>query len=674
MRSFKAIVSLSLVVAFSVTATFGQATHYDVAGMDTKTSACADFYQYANGGWLAANPIPGAYSAWGVANILNEKNRDVVHDILEAAAKNTAAKKGSNEQKVGDYYASCMDEAKVEADGLKPIQAELDLIDKVTDQKSLQAEITHLHSYGYNALFGSGSNRDFKNASETIIGIFQGGLSLPTRDYYLKTDDRSKSIRDEYVKHVAKMFELMGDDSAKAASEAQAVMTLETKLAGGSKAPVELRDPEKLYHRMPMTAVKDAAPAFDWMSYFQTVAHSKADVNVATPDFFTVMNTELTATSIDDWKTYLRWNIINRAASGLSAKFVDEDFHFKGTVMAGAKENLPRWKRCVAATDGAMGEALGAVYVQKAFPPAAKERALNMVRNLEAALKSDITTLSWMSDATRKQAIVKLDAFLNKIGYPDKWRDYSALNVDRSSYQTNRLRVGKFNEDRDWAKVGKPVDRMEWGMTPPTVNAYYNPQNNEIVFPAGILQPPYFDPNADDALNYGSMGSVIGHEMTHGFDDQGSKYDPSGNLANWWSEADLKAFKERAGCIVNQFNNFEVEKGLNENGSLVQGESIADLGGLVVAYAAFQKAMEGKPRTNIDGFTPEQRFFLGYARGWATNMRPELARVLVLQDPHPLSKFRVNGPLSNMPQFAAAFQCKDGDAMVRPEKDRCVIW
>ena len=297
-----------------------------------------------------------------------------------------------------------------------------------------------------------------------------------------------------------------------------------------------------------------------------------------------------------------------------------------------------------------------------------------MVRNLEAALKSDISTLSWMSDATRKQAIVKLDAFLNKIGYPDKWRDYSALTVDRGSYQTNRFRVSKFNEDRDWAKVGKPVDRMEWVMTPPTVNAYYNPQNNEIVFPAGILQPPYFDPSADDALNYGGMGSVIGHEMTHGFDDQGAKYDPSGNLANWWSEADLKAFKEKAGCIVSQFNSFEVDKGLNENGSLVQGESIADLGGLVVAYAAFQKAMEGKPRVNIDGFTPEQRFFLGFARGWATNIRPELARLIVLQDPHPLSKFRVNGPLSNMPQFAAAFQCKDGDPMMRPEKDRCVIW
>jgi len=674
MKLLKVFVSLSLVVAFSVTAIMGQSAHFDVAGMDTNASACGDFYQYANGGWLKTNPIPAAYPAWGVANVLNEKNRDALHEILEAAAKNTAAKKGSNEQKVGDYYASCMDEAKVEADGLKPIQAELDLVNKVSDQKSLQAEIAHLHSMGYNALFGSGSNRDFKKASETIIGIFQGGLSLPTRDYYVKDDPRSKTIRDEFVKHVAKMFELMGDDAGKAASEAQAVMTVETKLASGSKLPVELRDPEKLYHRMPMTAVKDVAPGFDWVSYFQTVAHSKADVNVATPDFFKVMNTELTATSLDDWKTYLRWNIINRSASGLSSKFVDEDFHFKGTVLQGATENLPRWKRCVSATDSALGEALGAVYVQKAFPPAAKERALNMVHNLEAALKSDITVLSWMSEATRKQAIVKLDAFLNKIGYPDKWRDYSALNIDRSSYQTNRFRVSKFNEERDWAKVGQPVDRMEWGMTPPTVNAYYNPQNNEIVFPAGILQPPYFDPNADDALNYGGMGSVIGHEMTHGFDDQGARYDPAGNLANWWSEADLKAFKDRAACIVNQFNGFEVDKGLNENGSLVQGESIADLGGLVVAYAAFQKAMEGKPRVNIDGFTPEQRFFLGYARGWATNVRPELARLLVMQDPHPLSKFRVNGPLSNMPQFAAAFQCKDGDPMARPEKDRCVIW
>jgi predicted metalloendopeptidase len=454
-------------------------------------------------------------------------------------------------------------------------------------------------------------------------------------------------------------------------------MALETKLAEASKPPVELRDTEKLYHRMPMTSVKDLAPTFDWVAYFQKVGGltPKTDVNVATPDFFKAMDTQLTATSIPDWQTYLRWNLINRAASGLSAKFVDEDFHFKGTVLSGTKENLPRWKRCAAATDGAMGEALGEVYVQKAFPPAAKARALAMVKNLEAALKTDITTLSWMSETTRKQAIVKLDAFLNKIGYPDKWRDYSALTIDRDSYQQNRFRVGAFNERRDWNKIGKPVDRMEWGMSPPTVNAYYNPQINEIVFPAGILQPPYFDAEADDALNYGAMGSVIGHEMTHGFDDQGAKFDPTGNLANWWGDSDLAAFKTKAQCVIDQFNSFEVQPGLHMNGKLVVGESIADLGGLVVAYAAFQKSMEGKPRpANIDGFTPEQRFFLAFARGWATSARPQFEQLLVNQDPHPLARFRVLGPLSNMPQFAAAFQCKEGDRMVRPEKDRCVIW
>ena len=673
MRGFKGMVSLLLAVAFSATAIFGQSSHFDVSGMDTSASACADFYQYANGGWLKGNPIPAAYAAWGVANVLSEKNRDVLHEILEAAAKNTTAKKGSNEQKVGDYYASCMDEAKIEADGIKPIQAELDLVSKVNDQKSLQAEIAHLHTFGYKALFGSGSTRDFKNAAEVTVRITQGGLGLPTRDYYFKDDARSKTIRDEYVKHIAKMFEIMGDDSA--ASEAVGVMRLETKMAAGSLPPAELRDAEKLYHRMHQADIKSLAPTFDWINYFRSVGHTTADVNVATPEFFKVMDKELTETPITDWQSYLRWNIINRAASGLSAKFVDEDFHFNGTILSGTKQNLPRWKRCVAATDGALGEALGAVYVQKAFPPAAKERALQMVRNLEATLKSDITTLSWMSEATRKQAIVKLDAFMNKIGYPDKWRDYSSLTIDRSSYQANRFRVAEFNARRDWNKVGKSADRMEWGMTPPTVNAYYNPQNNEIVFPAGILQPPYFDPNADDALNYGGMGSVIGHEMTHGFDDFGAKFDSIGTLANWWTAADLTAFKAKAQCIVDQFNSFEVEKGLNENGKLVQGESIADLGGLVIAYSAFQNSMKGKPKpANIDGFTPEQRFFLGYARGWAVNVRPEVARLLTLGDPHPLNKFRVNGPLSNLPQFAAAFACKEGDPMVRPEKDRCAIW
>jgi predicted metalloendopeptidase len=471
------------------------------------------------------------------------------------------------------------------------------------------------------------------------------------------------------------MFELMGDDPAKAAGEAQTILALETKLAEASLTRVELRDPERLYHRMSVAQVHDLVPAYDWPGYMQKLGVTqKTDVNVATPDFFKAINQQLTSVPVADWQTYLRWQLINSSAAALSSKFVNEDFNFKGTTLQGSKENLPRWKRCVAGTDRVLGEALGEVYVKKAFPPAAKARALEMVRNLEAALKSDIGTLSWMGDATRKQAILKLDAFLNKIGYPDKWRDYSSLQVDRASYASNRFRANAFEKRRDLNKIGKAVDRMEWGMSPPTVNAYYNPQINEIVFPAGILQPPYFDAEADDAFNYGGMGSVIGHEMTHGFDDQGRQFDSTGNLANWWTDADLKAFNERAECVIQQFNGFEVEKGLNQNGKLVVGESIADLGGLVVAYAAFQKSMEGKPRKTVDGFTPEQRFFLGYARGWATSIRPEYARLLANVDPHPLPKFRVNGPLSNMPQFAEAFACKSGDAMVRAEKDRCQIW
>jgi putative endopeptidase len=672
-RCFIAVLSL---MALAVASIFGQSGHgFDLASLDKNTAACTDFYQYANGGWLSANPIPAAYSSWGVGNLLDERNREVLHEILEAAAKNTSAKKGSSEQKVGDYYATCMDEAKIEAEGLKPLAPAFDHIAKIKDVAGLQDVIAHFHSMGLNALFNSDSTQDFKNSAEVTFEIYQGGLGLPDRDYYTKTDEKSKTIRDEYVKHVTKMFELLGDDSAKAASEAQTVMALETKLAEGSLTRVEMRQPEKIYHRMTVAQVKELAPAYDWADYMQKLGITqKTDINVATPDFFKVVNQQLSSVPIADWQTYLRWHLINNTAPALSSAFVNEDFNFKGKVLQGSKENLPRWKRCVAGTDRVMGEALGEVYVKKAFPPAAKARALDMVHNLEAALKSDISTLSWMSEATRKQAITKLDAFLNKIGYPDKWRDYSSLEIDRGAYVLNRVRANAFEKRRDLNKIGQPVDKTEWGMSPPTVNAYYNPQINEIVFPAGILQPPFFDAEADDAYNYGGMGAIIGHEMTHGFDDQGAQFNATGNLVNWWTEADLKNFKERAECVVNQFNGFEVEKGLNQNGKLVVGESIADLGGLVVAYAAFQKATEGKPRKVIDGFTSEQRFFLGYARGWATNTRPELARLLTNVDPHPLPKFRVNGPLSNMPQFAAAFSCKAGDVMVRPEKERCQIW
>ncbi len=665
----------ALLLTIAVASLFGQSTHkIDPSTFEQSAGACNDFYKYVNGGWIKANPIPPAFPSWSLGNILNERNRDLLHEILEEAAKNTSAKKGSNEQKIGDYYASCMDETKIEADGVKALAPELDRIAKITDQKSLQAVITHLHFTGINALFVDGSNQDFKNSSEITAGVFQGGIGLPDRDYYTKTDPKSVMIREQYLKHVAKMLELMGDEPAKAEAAAKMIMAFETKLAEASLTRVEQRDPEKLYHRMTIAQLGDLAPNFDWPSFFKGIGLQKrTDVNVGSPEFFKVMNQLLTTVSIADWQTYLRWHLVNNTAAALPSAFVDEDFSFNRKILQGATENLPRWKRCVAYTNTAMGEAVGEVYVKKAFPPSAKARVLEMIKNLKAALRSDISTLSWMSENTRKQALVKLDAIVDKIGYPDKWIDYSALNVDRSTFVVNRLRATEFAERRDVAKIGNPVDRLEWIIPPQTVNAGYDPQNNEIIFPAGILQPPLFDPTADDALNYGGMGAIIGHELTHGFDDQGRQFDAKGNLADWWTPDDKKAFEERASCIIDQFNGYEIEKGLFQKGPLVVGESIADLGGLAIAYAALQKSMEGKPRPkNIDGFTPEQRFFLAYAHNWATNMRPEYARYLANQDPHPLAKFRANGPLSNMPEFAEAFQCKAGSPMVRPK--RCQIW
>jgi predicted metalloendopeptidase len=499
---------------------------------------------------------------------------------------------------------------------------------------------------------------------------------MPDRDYYTREDPKSKEQRAEYLKHVTKMFELMGDPAATAATEAQTVMDLETQLAKASQTVVERREPKNVYHRMPQSGVKTLAPNFPWEDYFTAVGlEGKGDVNVTAPDFFKEMGQMISAQPISNWKIYLRWHLINAAAPSLSTPFVDEDFHFKGMILTGTKEILPRWKRCVRSTDRALGEALGQVYVKQAFPPEAKTRALAMVKNLEAALADDIRQLPWMSEATRKQALIKLAAITNKIGYPDKWRDYSALDITRGPYVENVFRAETFEFHRDLNKVGKPVDRTEWGMTPPTVNAYYNPQMNEIVFPAGILQPPFFDFQADDALNYGAMGAVIGHEMTHGFDDEGSQFDAQGNFKNWWTPEDQKNFEARGACVASQFDGFFVEDKLHENGKLVEGESIADLGGLAIAYAAYQKSLEGKPRPkDMDGFTPEQRFFLGYAHSWAENMRPEYARMLTNTNPHPLPKFRVIGPLSNLPAFAKAFGCKEGDRMMRPPSDRCGIW
>jgi putative endopeptidase len=654
----------------------GSTVHgFDPANLDKSCKPCDDFFKFANGGWIEHNPIPAAYPRWGNFNKLDEQNQSKLREILEDAAKPGKAAKAGNEKKIGDFYASGMDTDRIEAEGVKPLAAEFARIDQINDLPSLQSAIAHLQSLGVRAPFGFGARQDFKNSTQVIGQAGEAGLGLPDRDYYLKDDEKSKQVRDAYAAHVQNMFALLGDEADKAAAEAKVVMSIETRLAQVSMTRVQRRQPEAVYHKMEVAQLNEMTPNFSWPAYFKGINHPEiTTVNLDNPEFFKEVNKDLTDIPLADWKTYLRWHLIDVASPFLSSKFEQEDFNFN-KVLTGTQEMLPRWKRVVRATDRSLGEALGQIYVQKTFTPEAKARALAMVGNLIAALKSDLTTLAWMSETTRQRATTKLEAFAKKIGYPDKWRDYTALSVDRGPYVLNVLRANQFAFNYNLGRIGKPVDRMQWGMTPPTVNAYYNPSMNEIVFPAGIMQPPFFDAQADDAINYGGMGAVIGHEMTHGFDDQGAKFDSQGNLENWWTAEDLKNFQQRTACIVKQFDSYEVEPGLHENGKLVAGESIADLGGLTLAYAAFKKSLEGKPRPKeIDGFTPEQRFFLGWAQIWASNVRPEYARLQTQVDPHPLGRFRVNGPLSNMPEFAQAFGCKAGDTMVRPPSDRCQIW
>jgi len=648
---------------------------FDFSSIDRSVNACQDFNRFANGGWIDRNPIPAAYSRWGRFELLDESNVNVLHEILDGLiAKKKFA--NANEQKIADFYGSCMDEQTIEAEGIKPLEPELQRIAKISDLLSLEDEIAFLHAHRVPAVFGFGASQDSKDSTTIIAQLVQGGLGLPDRDYYTSDDAKSKATRDEYQKHVARTFELMGDAPDQAAKEAATVMKIETKLAESSSTRIQRRSPEGNYHPMTKGMLIELTPDFDWGRYFRNLNLPEVGkVNVGQPDFFKSADKILKDTPVDDWKSYLRWHVVNAASSTLSSKFVLESFNFNGKYLQGTTEMLPRWRRCVTSTDRALGEALGQLYVAKTFTPAAKERARTMVANLIAALREDLTTLSWMSNDTRQKAIAKLEAYVRKIGYPDKWRDYEALHVNRGAYYNNAVLAGEFDFRRNLSKIGKPVDRTEWGMTPPTVNAYYNPQFNEIVFPAGILQPPFYDPKADDAFNYGGIGAVIGHEMTHGFDDSGAKYDANGNLVMWWTPDDFKKFTDRTNCVVKQFDSFEVEPGLHQKGQLVVGESVADLGGLTVAYAAYQKSLQGKPRPrDINGFTPEQRFFLGWAQVWAQNIRPEAARLRVATDPHPLGKFRVNGPLSNMPQFAAAYGCKSGDAMVRPPEQRCQIW
>jgi putative endopeptidase len=645
----------------------------DPADMDASVSACQNFDEYANGGWLKSHPIPPDQSYWGSFTILDETNREHLHQILEKASKDTSAAPGSDDRKIGDFYGACMDEAAIEAAGVSPLKPELSQIDSIDTVEKLQAAIARLQVLSVNAVFQFGSEQDRRNSTEVIAAAFQGGLGLPDRDYYTKTDDASKTLRDKYVAHVRKMFELAGDSPEAAAENAKAVMALETKLAEASMTRVERRDPEKTYNRMDLAALKRLTPNFSWTAYFrETGAERVAAVNVGQPQYFETVSRELRATPLAAWKTYLRWHLLHAAAPTLPRRFVDENFDFYGRTLQGTPEIEVRWKRCVTATDNAIGFALGKAYVREYFPPEAKASADRMVHNLMKALRDDLETLPWMGEKTRQAAIAKLDAFMPKIGYPDKWRDYSTLRIDRSSYLRDVWNANEFEWKRDLAKIGKPVDRTDWGMTPPEVNAYYNPLLNEIVFPAGILQPPFFDAKADDAVNYGGIGAVIGHEMTHGFDDQGRKFDAQGNLRDWWTPEDLKNYEARSKCVEEQYASYTYD-GQHVNGKLVLGEATADLGGLSIAYAAYRESRAGKPSPpKIDGLTDDQRFFLSWARVWAANVRPEFLKLLMNTNPHPLPQFRAIGPPSTMSAFAEAFDCKAGQPMVR--KELCRIW
>jgi putative endopeptidase len=678
MRQVLCALALTLGLATSAAAQNAvpiQSTPLDPANLDRSVSACTDFYQFANGGWVKNNPVPAAFSRWGSFDQLAENNQGNLLTILRAASANGNSQANQDIRKLGVFYSSCMDSVGAERAGAQPIKAELDRIDAVRNRAQLEAEIARLHARGVPLLFGFGAQQDFKNSTSVIAGIGQGGLSLPDRDYYLNTDKRYVDIRANYVDHVSRMLQLLGESSTQAAADAQKVMAIETALAKPAMTRVQMRDPNANYHRMTSAEVAQLAPGFSWPAFFTAEGRSDiTTVNVQNPEALKTADAMLSSVPLDDWKAYLRWHLLDAAAGNLSSPFVNEDFRF-GSTLSGAKEMQTRDKRCTRATDAGLRDALGEAYVAQYFTPQAKARALEMVRNLESVFHDRLQTLGWMSDTTKIQATGKLAAFTNKIGYPDKWRDYSTLTIKPGSFLENQVAVRQYERRRTLARIGQPVDRTEWGMTPPTVNAYYNPSMNEIVFPAGIMQPPFFDPRADDAVNYGGMGAVIGHEMTHGFDDQGAQFDAQGNLRNWWSASDLEKFKRGTGLVASQFDSYIVLDSVHVNGKLTLGENLADLGGLSVSYAALEKALAQKGRPPlIDGFTPEQRFFLAWAQIWRQNITPEAQRVRINTDPHSPGQWRTNGPVSNMPQFAAAFGCKPGDPMVRPDSVRPVIW
>jgi putative endopeptidase len=650
---------------------------FNLANLDRTCPPCTDFYRFATAGWERTHPIPPEYSSYSPWTAVYEQNLTLLRSLLDSAAVDKDAPERSNRSKIGHFYGSCIDEASVEAAGTDPLYGDFDRVRSVDDIPSLVAEFAHLEEGAAPGTpFDFASMPDPKDSTRTIGDIGQDGLTLPERDYYLNPSPASQKIRDEFTAHVARVFGLLGDKPEAAAKEAATVLAVETALAKPSFTNVQLRDVNKTTNHYTVDSLKSLGPNIDWSGFFaEAGATQTADLNVDEPSFFTALDGLLTSVPLADWKTYLRWRIIDTASPRLPKRFVDERFAFR-KLLTGAQEQQPRWKRCVEATSEAMDQAVGQLYVEKAFSPAAKARAVTMVHNIKAALRRDLQTLPWMSPATRAFALRKLDAMREKIGYPDKWRDYTALEPRDDSYLANYYRAQRFAWDYDMAKIGKPTDRDEWGFPPQTINAQYNPTTNDITFPAAILQPPFFSAANDDALNYGAIGAIIGHEMTHGFDDQGRLYDEFGNQKNWWTPGDVARFNARTKCIVQTYDRLTVpgNPDLKQVGDLVLGEAIADLGGTTISFKAFERAQAGKPETKIQGYTPEQRFFLAYAIIWAENVRPQAARLQAKTDVHALAHNRVTGTLENMPQFAKVWDCPKGSKATRPAGQACSIW
>ncbi|HEY6350231.1 MAG TPA: M13 family metallopeptidase [Candidatus Angelobacter sp.] len=675
MRLLKAVLVLTFCAMPLVAQQQAPQRGIQISDMDRKADPCADFYEYANGTWRAANPIPASMSRWSRRWAAGELSKDQLKSILDDVSSKHDWPRGSVEQLIGDFYGSCMDEARINKLGFKSIQPLFAEIDGMKTTADLQRMVRRFHELGIGVPFGLTSAPDNHNPSQTIADVYASGLGLPDRDYYFKTEPRFQETREKYLVHLANMFKLAGYDEARAKAAADTVFQIETRLANASMDNVALRDPQATDHKIKFDDLQKMTPAVDWKTYFQSAKISTADLNVDQPKFMEEVDRQFRETPLADWKTYLKWHLLHEVVPALSSAFIDENFNFYNRYLGGEQELKPRWKRCVELTDGLLGEALGRKYVEKYFPPAAKARMQDLVKNIIAAMHDTIDGLEWMGPETKKKALEKLSTLDPKIGYPNKWKDYSSVHIQRASFWDDVMAGTTFNVNDDRNQIGKPTDHSRWGMTPPTSDAYYNPLRTEIVFPAGILQPPAFDMNAVDAVNYGAIGVVIGHEISHGFDDQGAQFDAQGRLNNWWTADDLTGFQKRTACVVRQFDGYFIEPDIHHNGKLVLGESIGDLAGAKIAYLAFKKSQQGKPPApTIDGFTPDQQFFIAWGQFRGDAIRPETQRLMVQGDPHPIAKYRVIGPLSNMPQFQQAFSCKAGAPMVRPPDERCEVW